>query len=100
MNINIIDKKISKYLAITIIITLLVFGFLLYYIYRSSKPATITAPGAKPVERDMNKILESLSAPSKPSKPLPQKVQDSLSASQKGERPSEDVLKSLTAPKN
>ena len=98
------NKKTSKYLlAIAIAIILLVFGGVLYYIHRFSNIVkqeidNTTKPGIKPTERDMNKILESLTAPSTSPESVPQKVLDSATAPKEGKKPSEDVLKSLTAP--
>ena len=96
---NIIQRKIririSRYFLAIIIAVLLIFGGLLYYIYR---PFNIATPEAKPAARNMNKILESLSAPLTPSNLLPQKVLNSVSAPKKEKEPSKDILKNLTAP--
>ena len=105
MTADIVDKnkKTSKYLlAVAIAIILLVLGGVLYYIHYLSNMAeqeinNTAKTEIKPTERDINKILESLTAPSTSSESVPQKILDSATAP-KEEKPLEDVLKSLTAP--
>ncbi len=105
---NIMQKKTNRYLAAAVIMALLVFGCLLYYIYHFPNPTATTPIEEKPVERHMDKILESLSAPSgssstsstssSSSESISKESQTSISAPKQGKKPLDDVSKSLTAP--
>jgi len=98
------NKKTKKYLlAVAIATILLIFGGVLYYIHHLSNTTkqeinNTAKTEAESAEKEINEALDSLTAPSGSSESLPQEVLDKATAPKEGNKPSEDVLKSLTAP--
>jgi len=92
------NKKSLLILGTVLIIALFVFAGLIFYFSRKTQTPEAKAP-AKPTQEE---IIKSLTVPAGPSKPVPKEVLKNLSApsgNKAQKKISEDILKSLSAPK-
>jgi hypothetical protein len=90
------DRKSLLILGVILLIAVLVTIGLFYYFNRESEITT-----QEPPKDPMKEIIKSLTAPSGERKPISEEIQENLSAPAEKESSevSEDILKSLTAPK-